>query len=138
MARTRIDDGANSPGELSKCNAGTEDPLAAPARDAWRACNRQYITTSQGQTNAGGGLPVASRCHHAVSQHHVQGRQPAQACSTADQRVVCLIKPRTAAGPQRCTHISRKLDMVPTSDGMVPVSELSLISLHHHTHAQCR
>ena len=124
MARTRIDDGADSPEELSKSNAGTEHALAAPARDAWRACNCQYITTSQGQTYASGGLKVASPCNHAVIQHHVQGGQPAQACSTADQRVVCLIMPRSVAGLQRCAHMYTTLIMVPTSVGMAPVSEL--------------
>jgi len=53
--------------------------------------------------------------------------------------VAWTIEPRNHAGPQHCTHrYSRKEVMVPTSDGMVPVSEFSANHLQHVKRRHCR
>ena len=110
------------PEARSERRARVKALLASAARKVWQLCSTQLSTCGQGRTNADWGLPVASPCKHAVSQHLVHVRCPAQA-----------LKPRNHAGLQRCAHKSVKLDIAPTSDGMVPVSELPPRSLQHAT-----
>jgi len=69
------------PEARSERYACAEDSVAAATHQACRVCINHYSVSTQGWTDAGSGLQVARRCHHAVSQHHVHMRCPAHAQS---------------------------------------------------------